>query len=156
IDAQFVTRQTGQSLNIKRRSGDRIRANQGNIVCPEHEDITVVRLHKVVAALINKDLIACVDRTSGNNLAPVNKPAGKDVKVLTQRVGRSVYEKTLPLAYQSRKGEKESYFLGDNLENLVVLLCNHVDVIATLKNKFDDLSHHIWRRVSARMTDNSI
>src|SRR4030095_9933102 len=86
----------------------------------------------------------------------MKKPTGKDVKILRKRVGWGVYEKTLSLTHQSRKSKKEGYFLRHNLENLVVLARNHVDVIATQKNKFDDLSQNIWRRLGARMTDNSV
>ena len=87
IDAQLVVRQTGQSLNVKRRSGDRIRANRRDIVCSKDENIPVVRLNKVVAAFIDKDLVARVDRASGDNLAAMNKPTGKDVEILAKRVG---------------------------------------------------------------------
>src|SRR4029077_13208560 len=156
IDAQLVARQTGQSLNVKRRSGDRIRANRRNIICSEDKNVTVVRLNKVIAALINKHLVARIDRASGDNLAAMTKPAGKDVKILTKRVGRGVYEETLPLTYEARKRKKERHFFGHDLENLVVLARNHVDVIATQKNEFDDLSQNIWRRLRAWMTDNSV
>src|SRR4029077_4406485 len=155
-DGQLVARQTGQSLNVKRRSGDRIRANRRNIICSEDKNIPVVRLNKVVAAFIDKDLVARVDRAPGDNFSAMTKPAGKDVKILTKRVGRGVYEKTLPLTYQSRKSKKEGYFLWHDLENLIVFARNHVDVIATQKNEFDDLSQTIWRRLRARMTDNSV
>src|SRR5262249_26817703 len=113
-------------------------------------------LNEVVAAFIDKDLIACVDRTLGDNLAAMNNPTAKDVKVLAKRFGRGVYEETLPLAYQSRKGKEEGYFLWHDLKNLVVLARNQVDVIATQKNEFDGLSQNIWRGLAARMTDNSV
>src|SRR5204863_5281663 len=93
IDAQLVARQTGQSLDIKRRSGDRIRTNRRNIICSEDKNIAVARLNKVIAAFINKHLVARVNRTSGDNLTAMTKPAGKDVKILTERVGWGVYEK---------------------------------------------------------------
>ena len=156
IDAQLVSRQTGQSLDIKRRSGNRIRRDRRNIICSEDENVPVPRFNKVVAALIDKDLVARVDRAPGDNLAAMNKPTGKDVKVLAKRVGRGVYEETLPLAHQSRKGKEEGYFLWHDLKNLVVLARNHVDVIPTQKNEFDRLSQNIWRGLAARMTDNSV
>src|SRR6476661_9718331 len=69
IDAQLVAGQTGQSLNIKRRSGDRIRANRRNTICSEDKNIPVMGLNKVVTAFIDKHLVACVDRASGDNFA---------------------------------------------------------------------------------------
>src|SRR6476661_8210388 len=131
IDAQLIARQTGQSLNIKRRSGDRIRTNRRNIICPEDKNVTVVRLNKVVAAFIDKDLVARVDRASGYNFAAMTNSAGKDIKILTKRVGRGVYEEILPLTDEPRKSKKEGHFLRHDLGNLVVLARNHVDVIAT-------------------------
>src|SRR5262249_20062243 len=100
IDTQLIARQTGPSFNIKKRPGDRIRPYRRNIVCSEDKNVTVAGLNEVVAAFIDKDLVACVDRASGDNLAAMNKPAGRDVKILTKCVGRGVYEEILPLAHQ--------------------------------------------------------
>src|SRR4029077_9280237 len=121
IDAQLVARQTGQSLDIKRRSGDGIRTNRWNIICPKDKNITVVRLNKVVAAFIDKHLVARVDRASGDNFTAMTKSAGKDIKILTKRIGRGVYEEILPLTYEPRKSKKEGYFLWHDLGNLVIL-----------------------------------
>ena len=99
-----------------------------------------MRLNKVVATFIDKDLVARVNRASGDNFATMTKPAGNDIKILTKRVWRGVYEETLPLTYEARKSKKEGYFPGDDLGNLVILARNHVDVIAPQNNKFDDLS----------------
>jgi hypothetical protein len=115
-----------------------------------------MRLNKIVTAFVDKHLIACVDRPSGNNLAAMKKPTGRDVEVLTKRVGWGVNEKTLPLTHQSRKGKKECYLLWHDLKKLVVFAGNHIDVIATQKNEFDDLSQNIWRRVAGRVTDNPV
>src|SRR5438045_6430274 len=116
IDAQLVARQTSQSLDIKRRSGNRIRANRRNVICPEDKNIPVVRLNKVVAAFIDKHLVAGVDGTSGDNFAAMKKPTGKDVEILTKRVWRRVYEKALPLTHQSRTRQKKRHFLRSDLE----------------------------------------
>src|SRR5262249_34697113 len=156
IDAQLVARQTGQSFNVKRWSGDRIRANRRNIICSEDKNIPVVRLNKVVAAFIHKHLVASVDGTPSDNFTGMTKPTGKDVEILTKRVGRGVHEKALPLTHQSRKSKKEGYFLRHDLENLVVLARNDVDVIAPQNNEIHDLSQNIWWRLGARMTDNPV
>src|SRR5262249_10019260 len=134
INAQLVSRQTSQSLNIKRRSGNRIRADLRNVIGSENENVPIAVLNEVVAAFIDKDLVARVDRAAGNNLAAMNNPARRNVKILTKRVGRAIYEEILPLAHQPRKSKKEAYFLWYDLENLVVLARNDVDVIATQKN----------------------
>ena len=112
IDPQLIARQSGQPLNIKWRSGDRIRANRRNMICPEDKNIAVMRLNKVVTAFIDKYLVARVDCASGDNFTAMAKPTGKDIKILTERIGRSVYEEILPLAYQPRKGKKEGIFFG--------------------------------------------
>src|ERR1044071_3352715 len=80
IDAQLVAGYTSQALNVKRRSGNRIRANSRNIVCSKNKNIAIVRFNKVVGAFINKHLVACVDRAAGDNLPSVNKAPWKDVK----------------------------------------------------------------------------
>ena len=103
-------RKTGQSLDVKRRSGDRIRPNPRNIVCPKDKNIAVVRLNKVVAAFIDKHLVARIDRAACDNFAAMTKSAGKDIEILTKRVGRGVYEETLPLTYEARKSKKEAIF----------------------------------------------
>src|SRR6476619_4586341 len=156
INAQLIARQTGQSLNVKRRSGDWIRTNRRNIICPEDKNIAVVRLNQVVAAFVDKDLVARVERASGYNFAAMTNSAGKDIKILTKRVGRGVYKEILPLTYEPRKSKKEGHFLWHDLGNLVILSRNHVDVIATQKHEFHDLSQKIWLRLGARMTDNSV
>src|SRR5262249_17998358 len=123
---------------------------------PKDKNIPVVRLNKVVGAFIHEHLVARIDRTSRDNFSTMEQLAGKDVKILTERVGRGVNQKTLPLTYQSRKCEKEAFFRGYDLENLVVLSRNHVNVIATLNDKFDDLFQKVWRRLVTRTTNNSV
>src|SRR5262245_7311671 len=156
IDAQLVARQTGQALNIKRRSGDRIRANRRNTICPKNKNVSVMRLNKVVAELVHKHLVARIDCTPGNHFASMKKPTGKDVEILAERVGRGVDEKVLSLTHQSRKSKKEGDFPGHDFKNLVVLTRDHVDVIATENNELGDLSQDIWRRISGGMTNDPV
>src|SRR4030095_1052585 len=47
IDAQLVAGQTGQSLNVKRRSGNRIGANPRDNIFSEDKNIPAVRLNQV-------------------------------------------------------------------------------------------------------------
>ena len=115
-----------------------------------------MRFNKVVAAFIHKDLVACVDCAPGNDLAAVTNATRKNTKIMTERLGRSVHEKVLPLADQSRKSKEEEDFFGRDFKNLIILTRNHVDVIATQKNKLADLSQNIRRRCHAGMTDDSI
>src|SRR5690348_11601164 len=104
-----------------------------------------MRLNKVVGAFVDKHLIAGVDCTSGNHLAAMTKPHGKNAEILAKRVRRRIYKKTLMLTYHARKGKKESHFLWYDLENLVVFVRNDIDVIPTANHKFNDLSHNVWR-----------
>src|SRR5437773_1460298 len=58
-------------------------------------------LNKVVAELVHKYLVACVDCASGNDFPAMKNPTGEDVEVLTQRLRRRIHQKVLPLAVQS-------------------------------------------------------
>src|ERR1051326_3027338 len=126
------------------------------MIRPEYKHVAPARLNKVVAALVYKDLVACVDCSSGNDLAAMTNPTGKNVEIVTERLGRRVNKKVLPAADQSRKCEKEQNFLGHNLDNLILLLGNHVNVIATENNELADLSQNVWRQLRAGMTDDSV
>src|SRR5262249_22070296 len=156
IDAQLVARQTGQSLNVKRRAGNRIPADRRNTICSEDKHIPVVRLNKVVAEFIDKHLIARVDRASGYDFAAMTKPTGKDVEILTKRVRRGVYEKTLPLTHEFRKSKKERDFSRHDLENLVVLARNNVNVIATQNKDLHDWPQIVGRRAGTGMPNDPI
>src|SRR5262245_56122581 len=115
-----------------------------------------MRLNKVVAALIDKHLVACVNCAPGNDLTAMTKPARKNVEILTERVGRGVHKKALPFTHQSRKSKKESDFPRHDLENLIVLARDDVDVIATEKNELGNLSQDIWRRFGSWMTNDPV
>src|SRR5207253_5108429 len=124
--------------------------------CPEHKNIAVMWLNKVVTELVHKHLVASVDCASGNDFATMKNPTGENVEVLTQRVRRRIHQKALALKDQSRKGKKQADFSRDNFQKLVVLTGYHIDVIAAPNNKLRDLSHKIRRRLGAGMTDNPI
>mgnify|MGYP003693881481 CR=1 FL=1 len=82
------------------------------MICPEDKNIAAMRLNKVVAKFVDKDLVACVDCASGNDFAAMINATRENVEIMTERVGRRVDEKVLPLADQSRKREKEEDFFG--------------------------------------------
>ena len=113
-------------------------------------------LNKVVAELVHKYLVACVDCASGNDFPAMKNPTGEDVEVLTQRLRRRIHQKVLPLAVQSRKRKEEEHFLWHDLQNLIILARDHVDVIATQNNKLGNLLQKIWRRLHGGMTDDSV
>src|SRR6266404_2979549 len=156
IDAQLIARQTGEAFDIKRRPANRVRANCRNIVCPEDKNIPVMRLNKVVAALIDKHLVARVDCASGNHLPAVTDATRHNVEIMTERFGRRVHEKVLSLADHSRKSKEEEGFFGRDFKNLIILTRDDVYVIATQNNELADLSQNIRRGVCTGMTDDSI
>src|SRR6266496_2652325 len=100
-------------------------------------------LNKVVAELVHKYLVACVDCASGNDFPAMKNPTGEDVEVLTQRLRRRIHQKVLPLAVQSRKRKEEEHFLWHDFQNLIILARDHVDVIATQNNELGNLLQKI-------------
>ena len=80
-----------------------------------------MRFNKVVAELIHKDLVACINCASGNDLAAVTKATRQDVEIMTERIGRGVHEKILSRADQSRKRKEEEHLLRHDFKNLIVL-----------------------------------
>src|SRR6266446_5394710 len=156
VDSQLIAGQTGQPLNVKWRARFRIFPNPWNMIRPKHKDITAMRLNEVVAKLVHKDLVACVDCACGNDLAAVTDATRKNVEIMTERLGGRVHEKVLPLADQSRKSKKEEDFFWHNLKNLIVFMRNHVDVIATQNNELADLLQNVRHRFCTGMTDDSI
>ena len=115
-----------------------------------------MRLNKVVAELVHKYLVACVDCASGNDFPAMKNPTGEHVEILTQRFRRRIHQKVLLLADQSRKRKEEEHFLWHDLQNLILLARDHVDVIATQNNKLGNLLQKIWRRLHSGMTDDSV
>src|SRR6476660_106622 len=138
IDSQLIAGQTGQPLDIKWRACLRVFANPWNMICPKDKNIPVMRLNKVVAALIDKHLVARVDCASGNDLPAVTDATRKNVEIMTERLGGRVHEKVLSLADQPRKSKKEQGFFWHNLKDLILFTGDHVDVIATQNNELAD------------------
>jgi len=126
------------------------------MIRPKHKDIAAMRLNKVVAEFIHKDLVACVDCASGNDLPAVTDATRKNVEIMTERLGGRVHEKVLSLADQSRKSKKEEDFFWRDFKDLIILTRDDVDVIATQNNELADLLQNIRRWVCTGMTDDSI
>jgi hypothetical protein len=100
------------------------------VICPENENVALMRLNEVITEFIDKDLIACVHCAFGNDVAATISAAGENVEIMIESLRRRVDEKILLLADQSRKGEeKENFFLLD-LKDLIILARDNVDVIA--------------------------
>src|SRR5437870_1826495 len=93
VNSEPITRHTGQPLNIKWRPCLRVFPNPRNMIRPKDKNIAAMRLNKVVATFIHKDLVARVDCASGNDLATVTNTARKNVEIMTERLGRGIYEK---------------------------------------------------------------
>src|SRR6266487_4810273 len=91
IDSQLIAWQTGQPLNIKWRACLRVFPNPWNMIRPKHKNIATMRLNKIVATFIHKDLVARIDCASGDDLAAVTTATRVNVEIMTERLGRSIH-----------------------------------------------------------------
>ena len=71
-----------------------------------------MRFNKVVAKFIHKDLIARVDCTAGEMLAPRDQTPPHDIKILFQLFRRTVNNEILMLADHAREREEKEKFLS--------------------------------------------
>src|SRR5437764_13399805 len=94
-----------------------------------------MRFDKIVCELIHKNLIARVDRAARDHFAPAIGPSGVNIKITSQRVRRGVNEKILLMTHQSGKSEKEEKLLLLYLQDLVIHLRDHLDIISAAHNK---------------------
>jgi hypothetical protein len=115
-----------------------------------------MRLNKIVTELVHKYLVACIDCAPGYNLAAVKNATWKNVEIMSERFGGSVYKEVLPLADQPRKSEKEEDFLWYNLKKLIVFTRDRVNVIATQNNELADLLQNVGSRFCAGVSNDSI
>ena len=102
IDPQLIPWQAAQSFDVKGRPSFWIFPNPQNVICPENENVSSVRLNKVVAKLVDKDLIPRIHCAPGNNFTAMIGPPGENVEIMTERLGRRINQKVLPLTNQAR------------------------------------------------------
>src|SRR5205085_10620767 len=67
VNAQSVAGQTGQPLDVKRRTCLRILSNSRYVIRPEDKNVTSMGLNKIVSELVDKHLIACIDCAPRND-----------------------------------------------------------------------------------------
>src|SRR5262245_15452606 len=113
-------------------------------------------INKVVAKLIDKDLVARVDGTPRDHLARMINVAGINLKILPQDFRRTINREGLVIAFDPRKREKEEKLFRSDILDGVFLSGNDVNVITAEDHKFDDLPNKVGRGRSGRMTDNAI
>ncbi len=156
FDSKGVRRQAGQSFNIERRAGLGVFWYQWNVFSPKHENVTAMRFYKVIAKLVHEDLVAGIDRASGNHFVAPIVNTGGDLKVGSQLIRWTINQEFLMLADNPRPGEEKEKFPLLDLQHLIVLLGDHVDVITAANNEFSSLPKNIrWRR-SHRAANDSI
>ena len=107
INSQLVARRSCQTLDVERRAGFRVFPNAEDVVGAEDKDVAATRMDEVVAELIDKNLVARIDRAARNHLSGVINVAGKDLKVLPQDLGRRIDGERLMVANDPRKGEEK-------------------------------------------------
>ena len=115
------------------------------MVGAKNKNVAVMRLDEIVTELVDKDLISGVNGAARDNFATMIPVARRNMKISSQRFRRRVDQKILMLANDAREGKEEQEFLRHDLYDLVVLLRNDVDVIATEDNKFCNLPKNVWR-----------
>src|SRR5690242_11191292 len=116
-----------------------------------------MRFHKIIAELVDEDLVPGIDGAAGDNLAPRERLIFSNVEIASQLIWRAVNPIELLVATndpRERKEETKPY--GFNFFDLIVLLRHHIDVIATAENELRDLLEEIWRRRGRRMANDSV
>src|SRR4029078_8760265 len=98
IDPQFVARRSGEPLDVIRRARFRILPNPEDMISAKDKDVAAMRMNKVIAELIDKDLIARINRPARDDLAPAIDIAGIDLEVLAQDFRRRVNGEGLVVA----------------------------------------------------------
>ena len=111
-----------------------------------------MRLNKVITKLIDKYLVASVDRASCNDVPAMENAAWENVEIMAERVGRRIDQIFLPLANQLRKRKEKKHFLGLDLKKLIIIARNNVNVITTQDDELANLPQNVRR--SSGSSDN--
>src|SRR5262245_66338928 len=100
------------------------------MVGAENKNVAAMRMNKVVAKLIDENLVARVDCAPRNHLSRMINVAGKDLEVIPQNLGRRVDGERFVVTNDPRKSKKEEKLLRSNLDNRVLRPRNKDDVVA--------------------------
>ncbi len=111
-----------------------------------------MRFNKVITKLVDKYLVARIDRASCNDVPAMKNAAWENVEIMAKRVGRRIDQIFLPLANQLRKRKEKEHFLGLDLKKLIIIARNNVNVIATQDDELANLPQNVRRR--QRCSDN--
>ena len=156
LNTERVPGQAGQPLNVERLTGFRVSLDARDIIRAENKNVAPTRLDDVVGELVDKNLVARVDGAARDHLVFVVTPAGKNVEIGPQGLGRRINQECLVLQDHARKREEEEKLFRGDLQNLVLLRGNNVDVIASAGDKIEGSPHQVRRRTFARITDNAV
>src|SRR4029077_7361191 len=87
LDLEDVTRQPGQALNIMLARSVRRLRDSYDLIGLEDEDISPLRLGKIVGNFINKHLIAQICVRPNNRLSPPKSSTGINLELTLQHFG---------------------------------------------------------------------
>ena len=135
IDPQFVARRASEPLDVVRRARFRILSNPKDMIGAKDKDVAAMRMNKVITELIDKDLIAGINRPARDDLAPAIDIAGIDLEVLAQNFRRRVDGEGLVIALDARDGEEEKKLPRSDAPDRVVRPGNDVDVVPARTTK---------------------
>ena len=95
-------------------------------------------MNEIVAELVDKHLIAGIDRAARNDLPRMINVAGIDLEILLQDLRRRINREALVIALDARESEEEENFLLVTSLDRVLLVRDDIDVVAAEPTKSND------------------
>ena len=126
------------------------------MVRSENKNVAAPGIDKIIAQLIDKDLVAGVDRAARDQFSAPAGAADKHVEIVAERFRRRINQILLTHADDARQGEEEEKFLLLDLHDLVIGARHHIDVIAAQHDELGHLPQQIRRRPAHGTTDNAV
>ena len=115
-----------------------------------------MRMNKVVAELVDENLVARVDRAARDDLAAMIGVAGIDLEILPQNFRRRVDREGLVIALDARESEEKEKLPRSHILDRVLLSRDDVDVVAAEDDEIDDLFEKVRRRRGRGLTDDAV
>jgi hypothetical protein len=120
------------------------------------KNVATMWMDKVIAKLIDENLITSIDGAARDRLAGMINVAGEDLEILPQNLRRCVNREGLMIADDPRKGEEEEELSGRNIHDRVLRARDDVDVVAAEDDKINHLLKEVRRGCGRGMADDAI
>src|SRR3954469_2200726 len=158
VDPQCVPGRATQTLDVKRRAGLRILGDARNSIGFKYENVSPMRLHKIVAEFVHEYLVAGINGAAGNDLPFAVGFAGRHSECGLQHIVWRINQQVLTIAHQPGEIEKEQELFRFDLKDLIILTRHHIDVVATADDELQRLLEDIRNglRSFVRITDDAI